>query len=194
MDVRFKKALKLMTEQGLQYPQDLLDIGCTQDSFMKLCPNCKCVGMDINGGENIVQADINERFPFDDKSFDIIFAGEIIEHSFDDSEFLRECSRVLRDDGVMILTTPNLVSLKNRFLMLLGREPRFAYQRYHYHVYTLKEIKKIVGEVFDIIMIQSSYILYSSNREKHSGRFFEWLADKFPQFGEHFIMIVKKCG
>ena len=217
MDVRFKKALKLLRgwwfdRSGIvrggypiklmdmsrlsSMPIKLLDIGCAQDSFMDVCPSeWDKWGMDENppkGNDRVLPGDINKETLFNTKEFDIIFAGEIIEHSYDDSRFLRECKRMLKDDGIMILTTPNLVSLKNRFLMLLGKEPRFAYQRYHYHVYTLKELKHIVREHFTIEWCGSSYILWSTNREKISGIFWEWLADKYPQFGEHFILLLRK--
>ena len=52
--------------------------------------------------------DVTAGLPFDDVS--LIYAEHFIEHlAYDDAlRFLRECRRVLRDDGVLRLSTPNL--------------------------------------------------------------------------------------
>ncbi len=52
--------------------------------------------------------DVTQGLPFDDVSF--VFAEHFIEHlSYADAcALLRECRRVLRDDGVLRLSTPNL--------------------------------------------------------------------------------------
>jgi len=47
------------------------------------------------------------KLPFDDGSFDVVFAGEIIEHYEDPETLLREWSRVLKNGGSLIITTPN---------------------------------------------------------------------------------------
>ena len=43
----------------------------------------------------------------DDKSFDVIVAFEVIEHLHDQEKFLAEVRRVLKDDGLLIISTPN---------------------------------------------------------------------------------------
>ena len=49
-----------------------------------------------------------EQFPYDDDSFDVVLFCEIIEHlTADPIASLREIKRVLRPDGVLVLTTPN---------------------------------------------------------------------------------------
>ena len=44
--------------------------------------------------------------PFDDASFDTVLLGEVVEHLIDPAPVVREARRVLRDDGVLVLTTP----------------------------------------------------------------------------------------
>jgi SAM-dependent methyltransferase len=51
--------------------------------------------------------------PFADQSFDVVFAGELIEHLPDPVEGLDEFHRVLRPGGRLILTTPNRLRLAN---------------------------------------------------------------------------------
>jgi len=64
----------------------------------------------------LVDADLNEPFPFVDASFDTTMAIEILEHLENPRRFLRELARVLRPNGVAIVSTPNLTSLLSRFL------------------------------------------------------------------------------
>jgi SAM-dependent methyltransferase len=46
--------------------------------------------------------------PFADSSFDIVLALDVIEHVPDDVALLREAQRVLRPDGVLLVTVPAL--------------------------------------------------------------------------------------
>jgi 2-polyprenyl-3-methyl-5-hydroxy-6-metoxy-1,4-benzoquinol methylase len=64
---------------------------------------------EVGPGVTFVQHDCNQDFDFaDESSFDVVFAGEIIEHIYDDRRFLEQIHRVLRPGGVVALTTPNL--------------------------------------------------------------------------------------
>lgn len=65
-----------------------------------------------------VVADACKPFPFQDESFDWVLSMEGIEHFENQTEFLRECSRVLRPGGTLILTTPNILHLNARFSAL----------------------------------------------------------------------------
>lgn len=47
-----------------------------------------------------------ELLPFSDESFDAVVGCEVIEHLSNPDQFLCECSRILRADGLLVLTTP----------------------------------------------------------------------------------------
>jgi len=57
-----------------------------------------------------------EHIPFRRASFDCIVAGELIEHLKRPDLFIMEANRVLKEDGKLIITTPNRKSLINRLL------------------------------------------------------------------------------
>ena len=59
-------------------------------------------------------ADANEALPFRDQSFDYVLSREGIEHLEDQMGFLRDCARVIRPGGKIVLTTPNLMHLSAR--------------------------------------------------------------------------------
>jgi 2-polyprenyl-3-methyl-5-hydroxy-6-metoxy-1,4-benzoquinol methylase len=64
-----------------------------------------------------------EPCPAADGEFDIVIAADIIEHIVDTDAFLTEIRRIVRSDGLVIITTPNLAFWISRLRMLLGRTP-----------------------------------------------------------------------
>ena len=78
-----------------------------------------------------------DRFPFEDEHFDVVLVCEIIEHlTADPLSALREIKRVLRRDGVLVLTTPNVNRLENVVKMVAGSniyDPYSGYGPYGRH-------------------------------------------------------------
>jgi SAM-dependent methyltransferase len=84
--------------------------------------NLSAVDIDESAGTHLGAAfqktDLNTKLPFPDRTFDIVVSVEGIEHLENPHSFLRELNRVLKDDGRLILTTPNIVSLRSRVRFL----------------------------------------------------------------------------
>ena len=74
-------------------------------------------------GLQIVKCDVEqERLPFADDRFDVVLCNEVFEHLRINPIFaLHEMRRTMKRNGVLILTTPNLYSLKNIVSFLRGR-------------------------------------------------------------------------
>lgn len=66
-----------------------------------------------------VCADMSQKLPFEDASFDYIVSIEGIEHIENQFLFLRECFRILKPGGRLLITTPNVSSLENRLGFLI---------------------------------------------------------------------------
>ncbi|MGK5081855.1 methyltransferase domain-containing protein [Bdellovibrionota bacterium FG-1] len=109
----------------------VLDIGCLggQLSRFILEQNNEVWGIEINPiaaavalkrGIRVKVADVEAGIPFDDASFDVVHAGEILEQIYDTRLFFDECHRVLKPMGILLFTTPNLNSLENRLRVLTG--------------------------------------------------------------------------
>jgi len=62
-------------------------------------------------------------FPFDDESLDVVIANQVLEHTKEIFWILHEISRTLRVGGRIILGVPNLASLHNRLLLVVGKQP-----------------------------------------------------------------------
>lgn len=71
------------------------------------------------------QCNVEEGIPHGDDSFDVVTAGEVIEHVYDPDRLLAEMKRVLRPGGRVVLTTPNLHAWYNRALFPAGIQPVF---------------------------------------------------------------------
>ncbi|WP_158308295.1 class I SAM-dependent methyltransferase [Fervidicoccus fontis] len=68
-----------------------------------------------------VKADLNtDKLSFPDNYFDAVIMEEVIEHLVNPDNALEEAYRILKPDGIFILTTPNLAWWVNRFILLLG--------------------------------------------------------------------------
>ncbi len=59
-------------------------------------------------------ADLEGTLPWEDAHFDAVFSLEGFEHLENGFHLLREFNRVLKPEGILILTTPNIVSLRSR--------------------------------------------------------------------------------
>jgi SAM-dependent methyltransferase len=95
----------------------------------------------------------NERFPFADGWFDVVLFCEVLEHLLHDPLFaLREIRRVLKPEGTLILTTPNVARLENVARLLAGEniyDPYSGYGPYgrHNREYTLEEVRRLLEHV-----------------------------------------------
>lgn len=94
---------------------------------------------------NFIEFQIDSELPFEDDSFDVIFSCSVFQY-IKHPEMLRECRRILKKDGHLIL----IENLKNNPITLLGRSylklRKYDYETYPWNHFTLKEIRKISRE------------------------------------------------
>lgn len=63
----------------------------------------------------------NNRLPYSDNQFNLVFSMDVVEHVQEDLAFVKEHLRVCEPGGEIIIGTPNYWRITNMFLMLLGR-------------------------------------------------------------------------
>jgi len=115
----------------------ILDIGCADGSLViKFKKHCETFGVDISqnavkmakeAGINAYEVDVSsQKLPFQDEYFDIIYMGDVIEHLTNPDHAIKEVTRVLKWNGFLVLSTPNLAHWLSRLLLLLGMQPLFS--------------------------------------------------------------------
>lgn len=76
-------------------------------------------------GDEPIEADMNERLPFEDDAFDAIVSQEGVEHLENLAGFFRECQRILVDGGHLWITTPNFMDISSRLSFLLSGQKSY---------------------------------------------------------------------
>jgi SAM-dependent methyltransferase len=112
----------------------VLDVGCGKQALLsgQVEPQDEYSACDIQIPEvpldRFQRVDLNVesvKEALTDRQFDVIFCGEVIEHLFSPDALLVDLRSLLRPDGLLILSTPNLAYWANRILLPLGISPLF---------------------------------------------------------------------
>lgn len=144
---QLQREAELLLQRIKAYPlftkkTKVLDVGCGSGDLggtIKERFQSEIHGIEINPeainnskkrGILVKKADIEDKWPYKDREFDVVTATEIIEHVVNPDHFLREARRVLKKDGHIIITTPNLAAWFNRIIFLFGYQPFFYGSQY----------------------------------------------------------------
>lgn len=190
-----------------------LDLGCHHGQFLELVSkvlNYKTIGID--------DWDLKSELPFTDceyhkadlsdsnwtnlieeGSIDVISALEVIEHMIDTVKFVNDCRTRLVDNGYLVLSTPNINSLRNRLLVPLGKYPAYLEYRNIIHHVRLFNVKKIVDlleqngyrvkKVCGVSFLPEKLLRYELC-EKIS----KWLSKQLPSLCGQIIVIAQKAN
>ena len=90
---------------------------------------------------------------FPDRSFDVIVMNDVIEHLEDPKSVLKEIRRILKNDGVIYISTPDIKSFLSRFL----RAKWWGINKYHLFYFSKKTMERLFDEVGFKSLRYSSY-------------------------------------
>ncbi|MBS1730963.1 MAG: class I SAM-dependent methyltransferase [Bacteroidetes bacterium] len=127
----------------------LLDFGCGSKPYESLFQTEEYIGLDYyNEGhphenENIDVFYDGKNFPFEDNHFDCILCSEVVEHIFNLPEILLEMNRVLKKDGLLLLTCP-----------FVWNEHEVPFDFARYSQFALKSLLENAG--FEIVRFEKS--------------------------------------
>ena len=134
----------------------VLDLGCRYGALTRAyAAGNDVVGVDVDRealaeaaklGIETRWADVDEPLPFEDASFDVVVAGELLEHVRDPQRLAGEAARLLRPGGTFVGSVPNAFRLKNRLRFLLGRKPED--DPTHLHMFSPADVRALL-EQFD---------------------------------------------
>jgi len=95
-----------LESQGRSYVRgSVLDVGCGSAPYRRLFPDCEWHGLDVRPvGE--YQADAHQ-MPLEDDTFDTVFCTEMLHLCPAPLLVVKECARVLKPGGHLVVTVPN---------------------------------------------------------------------------------------
>ena len=111
--------------------------------LIKKNQNIEYVAMDIEPErftflDNCIKGDVRN-MPFSDKCFDVIIHNQVIEHIDNEKQFIDECIRVLKDNGLMIINIPYSPHLEKTFesqdIVTEEDREKYYYQKDHVRLY-----------------------------------------------------------
>ncbi len=117
-----------LLQRGQNDPWNLLDCGCGPGGVLLEIrnPSITITGVDIKrdyliqarellpGRVRLVQADV-EKLPFPDQKFDVILSVGVLSYLAREKEAIKEMCRVLKKNGFLILSLPNLYRINFLF-------------------------------------------------------------------------------
>jgi len=155
-------------------PGRLLDVGCGAGDYLAFMRDhgWEAEGLDFDAeaiqsararfGVNVHSRQLEE-MNYPDAHFDAITMNHMIEHAHDPARLLQECRRVLKPDGLAIVTTPNSCSLGHR---IHGKYWRGLEPPRHLHIFSPASLSLLAKRaVFDNVDVFTSGV--------NSGYFFK---------------------
>jgi len=106
-----KALLESIKELGNNISGKTLDVGCGTKPYEKYFKSSEYIGLEI---ETTVHREVSKadffydgtKFPFNNNEFDSIVTNQVFEHVFNPDSFLNEINRVLKKNGILLLTVP----------------------------------------------------------------------------------------
>ncbi len=204
---RIKVMLNIINNLDIKRKK-ILDIGCFDGTLLSLVNNRnnQFYGIDANDyavrqarkkGIRVKQFFFDDvtKIPFADKFFDLVIAGEIIEHIYDTDFFLEELIRMLKPDGYLLISTPNIASLGRRILLLLGINPIIEISPNeidspgHIRYFTFKTLEGLLKKHgLKVLQTRSDVLNLSNDGKIKSLR----IPKIFPTIGQSIICLCQK--
>lgn len=151
----------------------VLDVGCGTGrlgEYLKIHKNCRVYGIDISSHavelaatriEDAVAMDIEAmEFPYKELKFDVIILGDVLEHLKNPTEILKLYAQYLYENGVFVVSIPNVANIIIRLKLLWGRwDYRSAgiMDATHLRFFTFKTMVAMFNEA-NLFIKKSSYI------------------------------------
>jgi len=149
----------------------VLDLGCRWGALTRAyAEGNEAVGVDVDRealaeaaktGIETVWADVEEPLPFPDGSFDVVVAGELVEHLRDPDRLVAEVRRVLRGGGAFVGSVPNFFRLRNRLAMLAGQP--LDHDPTHLHIFAPRDLEELLAgwEALELHFVASRFLRLS---------------------------------
>ena len=142
----------------------VLEVGCSTGYMSRLMMerNCIVTGIEIDAEaaerarrycENVHVSDLNRCEwinNIQEKAFDVVLLGDVLEHLADPARVLRQIDDVLATDASLVISLPNVVHWTTRLRILMGHfdyQPWGTFDHTHLRFFTLKTAREVIESV-----------------------------------------------
>lgn len=148
----------------------ILDVGCGRGDFPALMASrgWDATGIELDeriGRRGAGTKGLHLRFgrlediKFPEAGFDAVTMWHVFEHMRDPAWVMRECRKILKPGGLLMLAVPNMRSLQAR---LSGRHWFHLDPPYHFYHYTLENMKKLMDDAgFEVLSVKHFSLEYN---------------------------------
>jgi SAM-dependent methyltransferase len=172
-ETRYRRIIALLEQFYVTDDKTVVDLGAGNNAISTYIICRKRTKIDFNEKTHPdIVHDISENIPLPDDCCDVVIAGEILEHIYFAQNFLLEIKRILRKEGFLILSVPNVCSLLYRIAWLFGVVPPFAAKADHTYLpagragghvrdYSFRELARLLTNLnFHIIKSTTNGLVY----------------------------------
>jgi len=141
-----------------------------------------------HGIENILYGDVEALERFNLCPFDVVVAGELIEHLSNPGLFLEGIKRFISPEGLLLISTINAFCLRRFIRVAFGRESVHQDHKCYFSHSTLTRL--LLGHGY---RIEGSYTYRLPKRGPWPPYVVEWLSSLLsPNFVEGLVYVVRK--
>jgi len=162
--------LRILEEEGAH--GDLLDVGCGRGDLFPRLPSiiASYTGVDLVRYDGFPESprarlrigDLNQRLPTEDAAADVVVSIETIEHLENPRALVRELVRVARPGGLLLVTTPNQLSVLSK-LSFVVKDRHAAFQAVHYPAHITALLPSDLMNIGSELKLESARLVYSDD-------------------------------
>lgn len=93
-----------------------------------------------------IKIDVDNGLPYKNESFDLIWCSEVLEHLKDPGLVLAQMSKLLKKNGIIVLTVPNSYFWLMKLFYMTGLKPKQMQNLGHRHFFTEDSFRQILPE------------------------------------------------
>jgi len=177
--IRFIERRRLEIIRAMVGPHrglDIAEVGSGGGHVLRMFPEARLTAIDVSSvfletaRKNLRGYDARfekgelERLALPAQSFDRVICTEVLEHTEDPAAILAEIRRLLRPDGLAVITVPNdplILRLKGLVQrtpagFLLGDRVSWGGDKYHLHVWSPAEFQALLSPCFQVTERQAA--------------------------------------